>query len=41
MKQAGLDPEIHFFEGQGHTFQGEACEQQYDLLVDFFKRVLE
>ena len=34
------DYEIHFYEGQGHGFTGEAARQSETRTVDFFEKTL-
>jgi pimeloyl-ACP methyl ester carboxylesterase len=40
MAKAGRPPEAHFFEGEDHTFQAEAANREWCLMVDFFSRHL-
>ncbi|WP_237482316.1 alpha/beta hydrolase family protein [Lichenibacterium dinghuense] len=36
----GCEPEVHFFEGEGHIFRAEARIREWALMTDFFARHL-
>ena len=40
LRAAGRDPEVHYYEGQGHGFDPEAGNLQNERLLDFFARHL-
>jgi len=40
MTDAGKPPEVHFFEGEDHTFRTEARNREWKLMLSFLSRHL-